>query len=448
MKTRSWRHGFFCALVLTLATVAVRAETSSALPTISGPLTIADAVLTALKYNPMLQAAGFQASAAQARVGMAKAMTRPLVAVSAFAGKSSMGDIVTSPPNIMPSAILAFPNKGAVVGQAGFMFPIYTGGRLNGVVRSAEALSAAAGSDRVSVEQEVSLETRTAYHGALLTSATVEVYRDLVNEERERVRIAEAAFREGKIAKYDLLRNQSGLAEAEQQLANAERDSRIGIVEMKAALGVSQSSDISLADQLAYCKVTETLDSLVERAIENRPELSAARSRVRSALKNVDVAKSAYSPVIYASAMQGITSTSDGSDSGLTAGVAVGIPLVDGGGRRAAVAEARAMLEAMKREEQQAVVGIERDVHTAWAEVQAADKNVGLSEAAVAQAGEDYRVIKLRYEAGKAINVEVLDALASLVRARNNRLTALYEHSVAGDKLARAIGELRTGGSP
>jgi outer membrane protein len=211
---------------------------------------------------------------------------------------------------------------------------------------------------------------------------------------------------------------------------------------LRAALGVSRTSDFSLADSLSYHPVADGLDALVEKGLRNRSELSAAKSKTAAAKHNVDVAKGAYSPQVYASAMEGITSTSDGSDSGLTAGIAIGIPLVDGGQRRAAVSEAEAMFQAMKSDEQQAIIGIERDVQTAWAQVQAADRNVGLSEAAVEQAREDYRVIKLRYEAGKAINVEVLDALASLVRAQNNRLMALYEHSIAGDNLARATGGL------
>jgi outer membrane protein TolC len=417
-------------------------QPASAPPTITGPLTLADAVQTALKHNPMAQAARSQATAARARLGMAKGMTRPQVLASAFGGNSTMGDLVTTPPTVLMPNVFSVPDRGAVTSQVGLMVPLYTGGRLSGAVRASEALSTAAASDQASVERNVTLETKVAYHRALLARAFIDVYKNRVDESKERVRIAEASFREGKIAKYDLLRNQAELADSEQQLANAERDARIALVDIKTALGVSQGSDIALTDQLAYAEVPGDLSQYTELAAKNRPELAAARARVESASANMAVSRSAYKPQVYINAMQGVTAGSDDTESGFTAGIAVGLPLVDGGQRRAAVQEARAMLDAMKQEEQQALLAVQQDVNTVWAEIQTADRNVKLSEAAVAQAEEDYRVIKLRYEAGKSINVEVLDALASLVRAQTNQLAALYEHNVARDRLARAIGEL------
>ncbi|HEY3298136.1 MAG TPA: TolC family protein, partial [Armatimonadota bacterium] len=109
-------------------------------PVISGPLSLKDAVQTALKYSPMVRSASSMAEAARARVGMNRAMTRPQLSISAFGGTSSMGDIITSPPNVMPSGIFAVPDKSGVTGQAGLMFPIYTGGRLSGAVRGSKAL--------------------------------------------------------------------------------------------------------------------------------------------------------------------------------------------------------------------------------------------------------------------------------------------------------------------
>lgn len=429
--------------IMAILTLAVWGFASAdVLPAISGQLTLDEAVQTALKYSPMVGAAGDQAEAAQAHVGMAKAMTRPQMSASVFAGNSSMGDIITSPPNVTPPSVFSVPAKGSVTGQVGLMVPLYTGGLLSGAVESTKNLSAAAASDQASAKQNTALETKAAYHRAILAQATVGVYQNLVAEEDERVRIAQVGFDQGKIAKYDLLRNQAGLADAQQQLVNAQRDAQIALVDLKTVLGVSQNSDPTLTDQLVYVPVRDSLDSYTALAIKNRPELAAVRARIKSAGSNVEVAKSAYQPQVYANAMEGVSAASDSANSGLTVGVTVGIPIVDGGLRREAVREAQAMLQAMKQDERQALLGIEQDVNTVWAELQAAEKNTELSDAAIVQADEDYRVIKLRYEAGKAVNVEVLDALASRVRAQNNRLMALYEYSIARDRLARATGTM------
>jgi outer membrane protein len=371
---------------------------------------------------------------------MEKAMTKPQIALGGYAGDSGMGDIITGPPGVMPQGIFSVPNKGAVVGQVGLMYPISTGGKLSGAVNSAKALSSAAAFDREAAQKDTAFLVKSAYRKALLAQSTAGVYQDLVDEEKERVRVAQASYDEGKIAKYDLLRNRAALAESEQMLSNAERDVQTGMIDLKASMGISQESEITLSGALSYSPVAGDLASYIKQAMENRPELASARARVKAADEKVKAAQGAYSPQVYLSAMQGVTATSGETSSGFTGGLTVGIPLSDGGSRRAAASEAESMLSSMKQEEKQAAIEVQREVRSAWVELQAADKNVKLSETAVEQAREDYRVIKLRYEAGKSINVEVLDALASLTRAENNNLTALYECNAAQDKLTRAVG--------
>lgn len=425
-------------ITLLMIPIMARAET----PAVAGPLSLSDAVQTALKYSPMIQSAAYQASAAEAHVVMTRAMTKPQISALGITGKSNLESLITTPPNVGPWSITHFPTEGKTAAQLMLMYPIYTGGRLSATIKGAKALSSAAGSDRAAVERNVSMETKMAYHRALLADAFVSVYEELVKEAQERVRIAEASFNEGKIAKYDLLRNQAELADAQQQLTNAQRDAQIALVDLKAVLGMIQASDITLSDKLEYAPVTGSLDSYMATAIKNRPEPAAARARINSNGSNLDVAKSAYKPQVYLNAMEMADSGAEGNESGYAVAVSVGLPLLDGGERRAAVKEAEAMLEAMKREEQQALLGVQQDVSTVWAELQAADRNVQLSKAAVVQAEEDYRVVKLRYESGKTINVEVLDALFSLVRAQTNELSALYDHNIARDRLARAVGEI------
>jgi outer membrane protein TolC len=72
--------------------------------------------------------------------------------------------------------------------------------------------------------------------------------------------------------------------------------------------------------------------------------------------------------------------------------------------------------------------------------LQSAQQNVQTSGTALAQAEEDHRIAVLRYETGKAILVERLDALTSLVRARTNNLNARYELAVTKAQIDRAVG--------
>jgi len=103
-----------------------------------------------------------------------------------------------------------------------------------------------------------------------------------------------------------------------------------------------------------------------------------------------------------------------GFDSGYLVGIVASIPVIDGRLRESAVNETQATIAQMQAEERDAVLSVTRSVATAYAQPSAATKNVTLAQAAVTQADEDYRVIRMRYGACKATNVEVLDALAAL----------------------------------
>jgi outer membrane protein TolC len=351
--------------------------------------------------------------------------------------------IIAGSPGVEPQNFNLTPDKPQLNGNLMAMYPLYTGGRLKGRVKSVEAFQLAATAEVITTQLDVVLGVRSAYYSVLLQCRMVDTQQQRVTEAKERVRIAEESFSAGKIAKYDLLRNQTELAEAEQMLNIAQLDQTMALIDLKSMMGVSQLSQLNLTTELASEGAVPTLDDLIASAVERRSEVSAARARIVSAQADLIVSRSAYRPQVYAAAMAGTsTMTDEGNGRGYLFGVTASIPLFDGGERRSAVGEALAMVDQMRADEHQAVLLVSREVAAAHAQLCAVSKNITLAEAAIAQADEDYRVMKLRYESGKATNVEVLDAFASLTRARTNFAQALYDYNVARDTLTRATGEV------
>lgn len=411
------------------------------LPIIKGRFTVEDAVVVALKYHPAINTAKYDIAAANARLSAARSMAKPQISAMLFGGKSTMSDIIAGPTAILPNAIFSVPPQTGIAGQASLMLPIYTGGRLGSAIENSRLIEESAQIGKKVVELDISLSVHAAYHRALLAKAVSEIYASLVSETNERVRVSEALFNEGKIAKYDLLRNQTISADARQQYANAERDQKISIINLFASIGISRSSDVTMVDTFTFNANSLPLETLITKAIENRPELAALKLRTKAASEKVRYAGGAYKPQVYGVAMQSIIAGSDENKAGYTVGVTVALPIIDGGSRRSEINELKAIHESAKNDEKRMLIQIQQEVQTAFEELEVADKNVRISEA-ITNATEDYRVIKLRYEAGKAVNVEVLDTLVSLIKARNNRIIALHEYDIASDKLSRAVGEL------
>lgn len=73
----------------------------------------------------------------------------------------------------------------------------------------------------------------------------------------------------------------------------------------------------------------------------------------------------------------------------------------------------------------------------------AAEKSVEASQRGLAQAEEEFRVVKERFESGRGIQLEILDAQVSLTRARFNAVAALAEYNGALAMWLRATGRVR-----
>ncbi|MHB1460127.1 MAG: TolC family protein [Armatimonadota bacterium] len=437
-----------CTSIPGVADVAnsVMPHDSNGQPVISQTVSVSDAVGIALKNSPSIASRKALLSATSARVGMAQAMTRLQVSTTTFANDGDMPMIFRGPENVQPQSISLTSDQSRLNQTVMAMYPIYTGGRNQGLVSGAKANTVAAKYDLAITELDVVLAVKQNYYRVQFARRTVEAYQSRVNEATERVRISEVAYAAGRIAKYDLLRNQTELADAQQMLVNAQADVEMAFIELRNMMGISQTSLLALSDDLSVQPAPPAINELQVTAIRQSPEVSAMQARVASAQSNIEVAKSAMKPQIYATAMAEISVSkssgmSSGTDKGYLVGLTAAIPLFDGGSRRSSIQEAQAMHEQMQADQRETVLNIAKSVATAYTQLGAATKNVCLAQAAITQAEEDYRVIRMRYEAGKATNVEVLDSLASLTRSKTSYIEALYTQNMAQAAITRAIGQ-------
>ena len=120
------------------------------------------------------------------------------------------------------------------------------------------------------------------------------------------------------------------------------------------------------------------------------------------------------------------------------------IPLFDGGRRDARRAESASEYRQEQIRSQDLRDQVELDVrlalqslHSADAEVKAAEEGLKLAQNELAQA-------ERRYKAGVSNSIEVTDAQTRLQRARDNRVNALYNHNLARIDLGAATGTIRS----
>ncbi|MDQ2731583.1 MAG: TolC family protein [Armatimonadota bacterium] len=416
----------------------------------------------ALRYSPMILQGQQDVAAAAARIKRSDAGSFPSVSATLFGSRSSWSNILSTPDATPPVNFMGIPPGNFLDQNITAMLPIYTGGRVAAASRAAQADQAASASDLDTTLQDVVLQTRISYRKVIYERSLLGAQEQNLAAAQEQLRTEELRYEAGKNPAYTVYRARTQVANAQQDQTNAYRDWRKAHFDLDTVLGISLASNIALSDGLERLPPAPApntvsplqssqmpfggaeLQPLLDAAIANRPELRAAQQRTESASARVVRARAAYRPQINLMGMGDLTRGGAGTRNGLnyTLGFAAGVPIFEGGALSAAEHEAAAALRKAQAAEGAELLQVNSDVGAAWLNRAAARQNLTTMQTGLQQAQEDYVVQQLRYSAGKGIQLDLLNALAALTKARVGLEQARFEHSVAQDQLRRATGTL------
>lgn len=234
----------------------------AARPVINQTLTSEAAVTIALRESPVVRGASQEVEIAQARIEAARAEQRPAAVLSGFlTGGDSPSNVL--PPIIgVPRQVVRVPQGGFLGGKLTAILPLYTGGRLQTLVRQARALQGASEAELEIQRQEIALLTRTAFREVQARRALVAVQQDRLNANEEQLRLDRVRADEGKIPPFFVLRQEAEVAATQQELTNANRDVELALLQLKTVMGVSLESNFTIEGELEYVPSAELIARL------------------------------------------------------------------------------------------------------------------------------------------------------------------------------------------
>ena len=430
---------------LAASALPVAAQTLPDLPIFtSANLSLKDALHVASLHNLTLKQMQADADAASANASSVGAQTKPGLSTTTYATLGDSPNILTTSPGVMPQNIFSVPPRGFADQNLMLMVPLYTGGRLASSVAAAQKQGQAAGLGVRATGVTVTETVTEDYANAALQQSLVSVAQARVTAEDEQVRITGEKVKAGRSAPVDLLREQAEQAAAQQALLAVQNNAALALVSLKTALGVSQISQIALSDTLesltGAAALPTDLPNALHEADTQRPELIAALRQIEAADDSVKAAQGAYAPQIYGVAMADAMVGQGAGRAGYTVGLTASLPLSDGGQRRAEVDAARARLERARADALAARQTVDQQTAAAWLTLQTATAQVQAANLGTAAAREGYTLAALRYNAGKSVTAERLDALAALTRAQGAAAQAKADVVIARARLQAALG--------
>ena len=344
--------------------------------------------------------------------------------------------------------------------------PLYTGGKLESKQESASLGTEISRMELQNIKQQIGLEATQAYYEVLQCDKIIQVQRDSVNQLQTHLQNVEDQFAMGVVANPDVLRSKTELANAKQNLVNAQSDYDIAILKLNKIVGMPIQSNTNLEDikEEQYKKVIENgivelplgieysigkqkemqddAARLLQYAKDNRPDGIAARKNVEQAQQAVGMARADGLPQIsiFAGHEDRQDSDSNGYFHDLSAGLHIDWNIFDSNVTKAEVKKAEAAIGKAQAQEKDTMLQIEVDVNSALSKVMAAAKNISSNKIAANQAKEDFVLEQIRYSTGVGTNTDVIDAEVALTTARTNYVESLYKYITAMAELNKAIG--------
>ena len=421
------------------------------------PLTLPEAIAMAFRLQPRLRAQLETISQARGLQQIAFSAFLPIVAGRYDVGGFSLGAGGIPVQVGKPLAFNFIPGLGTVpigfnvgttfeVAELKVQWLLLDFGRRLGLHDQARLATDIAGLQTERAHQTVADEVATAYYNVLRSEALRRSTQDALRRAEEQLGDARKLQREGVVEREIVLRSEVQQAEARQQLHAATEAEFVALAGLNLAIGLKCNQPIRVAEPPEIPPLATSLADCLQMAIRERREFNVVRRTVEIAVEGGRVARADFAPKVVA---DGTLLNFQQQELKGHADLRLGLIrlewiLFEGGKRIAAtrvadshVREAMAQAESIADQIAFQVNEAYRNAVTAW---------VGIADArpAVDQATENYRLVRIKALEGAATSAEITDALASLTRAQQNDLNARYSYLIARDRLEYAMGVSQT----
>jgi len=408
------------------ATYTTRTDTAAPL---SVELSLDESISMALQNNPAIKIASTDKVRADWALSQAKGGKGPAVSFNYLASRGTL--------NTSSEAVNDYFKN-----QFSLNLPLYTAGRLDGLINQAKWNVDIADLGVAKSRQQIKLDATSAYFAILQARNLVNVNRESVASLEEHLKNVQAQFNVGTVAKSDVLRSDVELANAQQTLTKAQNSYDLAVASLNNIVGLPLDTELVIKEELQYRPYDRSLADSIRFGLQNRPDTAQAEAGIKVAKENVTVAKSGYGPTV---ALSGGVGRWDADVPGTefkswTISLSSTWNIFDTGVTRAQVKQAKSAVDKANYTAQQTRDSVQLEIRQNYLSMQEAEKRIGTSQVAVSKAEEDFKIAQVRYSAGVGTNLDVIDAQVALTQARTNYVQALYDYNTNKAKLEKAIG--------
>jgi outer membrane protein len=418
---------------------------------------LAELIDLAERNNPRTRIAWERARQRAEDLGIAKSSYYPVLAGLAAFSDQRIIDPFPKPLAPRGYVMVEIP---AIVPEVTLDYLVFDFGKREAKVDAATAQKIAAGANFIQANQDVAFRVASAFYQLLTQQERLAAAEATLKTAQTTTDAAEYELRNGRSTLPDVLNARAETSQAVFDRESADGDEKIARVTLTEAVGVEPSPNITIdaaSSAPLPSDLATTIDSLIDRAMADRPDLAAQVAEIRAADDAIRAARAEYRPQILLQGTAAQTSLWPTTDYGQlgnasvptwSAALAIQWRIFDGGERRNELAKAESKKRGAQDELRDKRDRATREVWTAYIGFRTALRKEQAAVALLESANASYSASLDAYKYGVKNLVDVVTAERQLAQARLSSVSARSQLFLEAVDLEFVTGNLLRTGAP
>jgi outer membrane protein TolC len=421
------------ACVLAAACAALGQNTSA-----PRTLTLKDALAQAEMNAPQVLAAQSDAAVAHEDLVQARAALRPSASFrSDYLGTQGNG--------VLPSGRFVTNDGVHVYRDWGLVHQDFTAALTRTGPERAAAGEALARAKAEIARRGLALTVTRAYYALLTGQRKYATAQQALDQAKRYLDISQSLRRGGEVAQSDVVRAELQYTAQEQAFRETKLSMDAARLDLAVLLFRDFDQNFSVVDDLSLATPLPDLAEAQKMAERENPDLRAANSALLAAKLDVKAARQAFLPSLTADMAYGIEANAFALHSTVAAApdkgrlpnlgyfltVSLNVPVWDWGSRSSKIRAAEIRREQANVELSATQRILLRNFQAFYQEAQTAREQLDSLRRSVDLSAENLRLNGLRYQAGEATILELVDAQTTVTQARNAYDDGLVRYRVA-----------------
>jgi outer membrane protein len=406
-------------------------------------ISLEEAIDLSLKNSKPLKAAQARIQQASANTTISKQKQLPDLSISGSYLRVTQPNIVQAHPPSTPGTPISV--NQVAYGLANLSVPIYSGNKLQYGIKSSEFLEKAAMLDADQDKDAVILNTIDAFSNLYKARANLRVIQQNLAQSKSRDVDFANLEKNGLLARNDKLKALLQTANIELNLADVENNLKVTMVNMNIMLGLPEVTVLvpdstSLVDPGSV----KSIQDYEQLALQNRKDMQALGYRKQASQIGIKTAKADYFPSFSLSGGYVALDVPDfiTVTNAFTFGVGLSYNVSSLWKTNAHVSEAKAKLAEVQANEEELNDNIRSQINQAYEALLTAQKKIEVSQVAIENGKENYKIVKNKYDNSLLTVTDLLDANALMLQSEISFELAKADAIVAYNVLLERSGVL------